>query len=172
MAKTTTYAVAAVIVIAIIGVVLYYESGMSTNPYSYTNPASTSSASTSSASTSSSSTTATYTAAISSSATLGKYLIDSNGMTLYYFKSDTVSTTSPVSACTSSTCKSTWPAFYASSITVPSGLISSDFTAFTRSDGSMQTAYKGMPLYHYSGDSKAGDTSGQGIGNLWYVVAP
>jgi predicted lipoprotein with Yx(FWY)xxD motif len=27
-----------------------------------------------------------------------------------------------------------------------------------------------MPLYGYAGDSKPGETNGQGLGGLWYVV--
>jgi D-xylose transport system substrate-binding protein len=29
-----------------------------------------------------------------------------------------------------------------------------------------------MPLYYYKNDAAAGDTKGQGVGNLWYVVSP
>jgi predicted lipoprotein with Yx(FWY)xxD motif len=32
--------------------------------------------------------------------------------------------------------------------------------------------YKGMPLYFFFKDANAGDTTGQGINNVWYVVAP
>jgi hypothetical protein len=35
--------------------------------------------------------------------------------------------------------------------------------------------YNGHPVYTFSGDSSAGDTSGQGInafGGVWYVVSP
>ena len=30
----------------------------------------------------------------------------------------------------------------------------------------------GWPLYFFSGDAAPGDTNGQGIGDVWYVVAP
>jgi predicted lipoprotein with Yx(FWY)xxD motif len=65
--------------------------------------------------------------------------------------------------------------FYASTITVPSDLNASDFSQFQRGDGSMQTAYRGEPLYYYAGDSKPGDTTGQGLfqfNGYWYVVPP
>ncbi len=91
-------------------------------------------------------------------------------MTLYNFTADS----RDKSSCTGG-CVNAWPVFYASSISVPSDLKASDFTSFTRSDGSKQTAYKGMPLYYYIGDSSAGQTTGQGLnqfGGLWYVVPP
>ena len=45
----------------------------------------------------------------------------------------------------------------------------------TRKDGSTQVTYNGHPLYNFSGDVKAGDTTGQGshaFGADWYVLAP
>lgn len=32
----------------------------------------------------------------------------------------------------------------------------------TRSDGSKQVSYNGLPVYYFAGDSEAGDTTGQG----------
>jgi predicted lipoprotein with Yx(FWY)xxD motif len=43
-----------------------------------------------------------------------------------------------------------------------------------RSDGQAQVTYNGHPLYTYQGDSKPGDTDGQGItgfGAPWYVLS-
>ena len=37
-------------------------------------------------------------------------------------------------------------------------------------DGSAQVTHNGWPLYHLSGDAAPGDTNGQGIGNVWFVV--
>ena len=42
------------------------------------------------------------------------------------------------------------------------GSRSSDLGIIMRSDGSHQVTYKGMPLYTYTGDTKAGDATGQG----------
>jgi predicted lipoprotein with Yx(FWY)xxD motif len=112
----------------------------------------------------------TYTVMTSSSGQLGTYLVDGNGVTLYNFTTDSKDTSSCSGACVN-----VWPVFYASSINVPSDLNASDFTSFTRSDGSMQTAYKGMPLYYYAADTSPGQATGQGLyqfGGYWYVVPP
>jgi predicted lipoprotein with Yx(FWY)xxD motif len=106
----------------------------------------------------------------SSSSQLGTFLVDSKGITLYNFTIDSYDK----SACTGG-CVGVWPIFYTSTVTVSSGLNASDFTSFTRSDGKMQTAYRGMPLYYYIGDTGPGSTTGQALnqfGGLWYVVPP
>jgi predicted lipoprotein with Yx(FWY)xxD motif len=111
-----------------------------------------------------------YTVMTGSTSQLGTFLVDGKGITLYNFTIDS----RDKSACTGG-CVGVWPLFYASSIKVPSGLNASDFSSFTRTDGKMQTAYKGMPLYYYIADSSPGQTTGQGLnqfGGLWYVVPP
>ena len=96
---------------------------------------------------------------------LGFYLTDTSGKTLYFFTKDTPG----ASTCTG-TCLSLWPAFNADPVTGPSVLNPSDFTSVTRFDGVKQTAYKGRPLYFYSGDAKPGDAKGHGFNNVWYVA--
>ena len=100
-------------------------------------------------------------------ADLGDYLVDGKGMTLYYFTKDTVgksNASAPVIA--------NWPIFYAAEVVVPSNLKASDFGAITGFNGQRQTTYKGWPLYYYIKDLKAGDTTGQGVGGVWYVINP
>ena len=46
------------------------------------------------------------------------------------------------------------------------------FSIAERSDGSFQLAAGGWPLYRFAGDVAAGDTTGQGSGGVWFVVAP
>src|SRR5262249_8059418 len=41
-----------------------------------------------------------------------------------------------------------------------------------RNDGNHQVTYDGKPLYHFAQDANPGDTKGQGIGNVWFVVNP
>lgn len=106
---------------------------------------------------------------VSTSATLGQYLADSGGMTLYYLAKDSPANGTRV--CTGA-CIATWPAFTTPAGAVGSSLSASDFSQVTRADGTMQTTYKGWPLYYYKGDSAAGDTNGQGINGVWFVVSP
>jgi len=42
----------------------------------------------------------------------------------------------------------------------------------TREDGAVQVTYGGWPLYFFAGDAAAGDVTGQGVNDVWFVVAP
>lgn len=102
---------------------------------------------------------------------LGKILVDSQGRTLYLFEQDT----GTKSTC-SGGCATAWPPLRASGkLTAGGGAKASLLGTTPRSDGKPQVTYNGHPLYGYQGDSKAGDTNGQGInafGALWYVLSP
>lgn len=103
---------------------------------------------------------------ISSNATLGKYLTDSEGKTLYFFSNDATG----ASVCTGG-CLAAWPVFYKANPTLgDSSLHAADFGVITRADGSKQTTYKGWPLYYYAPDAAAGDVKGEAVGNVWYVA--
>lgn len=93
---------------------------------------------------------------------LGNILTDTKGMTLYTFAKDKAG----VSNC-SGTCLQLWPPYNASSQT---GTEAANISVIKRSDGTFQYAWKGMPLYYYSKDVKAGDTLGNGFAGLWSVV--
>jgi len=108
-----------------------------------------------------------YTVMVGTSQQLGNYLTDANGMALYYFTKDSPNT----SACYNN-CARLWPIFYAPNIVVPSGLKASDFGSITRSDGTMQSTYKGYPLYYWVRDKKRGETTGQDVGKVWFVIDP
>jgi predicted lipoprotein with Yx(FWY)xxD motif len=98
---------------------------------------------------------------------IGSYLTDIKGMTLYYSKIDTAGK----SAC-EGPCVENWPLYYRETVASKDGLAASDFAAITRPDGKKQTTYKGMPLYYFAKDKKPGDTLGQGVKDVWYVVNP
>lgn len=105
---------------------------------------------------------------VSQNATLGNILVDGKGMTLYLWKNDTANT----STCAGK-CLTNWPPLLASgAVTAGTGLNASDFGTTATTDGRTMVTYKGAPLYYFIGDKAAGDTKGQGIGNVWYVVAP
>jgi len=97
----------------------------------------------------------------------GKTLVDSKGMTLYYFTNDIFG--SGKSSC-SGQCSLTWPVFSGDMVVVSPPLASSDFSSFTRTDGIKQATYKGRPLYFYNADTKPGDTKGQGVNNVWFIA--
>lgn len=98
---------------------------------------------------------------------VGTYLTDNNGMTLYYFKKDSAGK----SVC-EGPCVEKWPLYYQETVAAKDGLKAEDFGTITRADGKKQTTYKGMPLYYFFKDAKAGDTAGQGVNDVWYVVNP
>lgn len=93
----------------------------------------------------------------------GPVLTDSKGMTLYVFDRDS----GGKSACNGQ-CAANWPPLMAPAGAKPMG----DYTVITRDDGSMQWAYKGKPLYGWAKDGKPGDTTGDGVNNVWHVARP
>ena len=101
-----------------------------------------------------------YTVKLENSSTLGTYLANASGFTLYTYGSDTQN--SGISSCTG-TCAGIWPPFYTSSLVLPAGLSASSFATITRSDGSKQLTYNGYPLYLYSGDSQPGQANGNNV---------
>ena len=98
---------------------------------------------------------------------VGKFLTDGKNMTLYYLSKDEKN----ISNCTDG-CAVNWPPFYVDPSAVIEGCESSDFATITRTDGRQQTTYKGMPLYYFKNDKYPGDTFGQGIGDVWFLVIP
>jgi predicted lipoprotein with Yx(FWY)xxD motif len=92
----------------------------------------------------------------------------SSGFTVYTFDADTQPN---VSACaTISGCTGIWPP-----VPPPAGTLSSPWSSFTRSDGKMQLAYGGKPLYTYAGDSAPGQTNGDNLfqfGATWHIARP
>lgn len=127
---------------------------------------------TNTSSTSSASASQGYTAQIGDSATIGHYLENGTGFTLYMFATDTPG--NGTSTCTGS-CAAVWPPFYASSLNLPPGLSQSNFSTITRPDGTKQSAYNGWPLYYYVSDTSAGSMVGEGLnqfGGLWYAIPP
>ncbi|MDD1679941.1 MAG: hypothetical protein LUO93_12255 [Methanomicrobiales archaeon] len=107
---------------------------------------------------------------MTASSSKGTILIDSRGITLYYFGTDIPG--SGTSACTSSSCTALWPPFSPASVVVNAPLVASDFQTVTRSDGMKQTTYRGWPLYYYQSDHTAGDVNGDGVLGIWYVMSP
>ena len=80
--------------------------------------------------------------------------------------------TGDTSTCTGD-CAASWPALIAKGELKAGGDVDESLLGTSaRDDGTMQVTYNGHPLYHFSGDQAAGDTNGQGIGDIWFVVSP
>ncbi len=106
---------------------------------------------------------------VASDAKLGNYLVASNGMTLYEYTKDTPG----VSNC-SGTCAVNWPPYVVSTLEslVVAENASGTPATVARADGSAQLTYNGKPLYFWKNDIKPGDTTGQNVGGVWFVVKP
>jgi len=102
---------------------------------------------------------------------LGRILVDSRGRTLYVLSADPAGKSKCFGACATN-----WPPLRASrKPTVGTGLKASKVGTIRRRDGKPQVTYNRHPLYRFIGDTKPGQTNGQGIvafGGRWSVVSP
>jgi predicted lipoprotein with Yx(FWY)xxD motif len=99
-------------------------------------------------------------------------LVDSKGMTLYYFMPD--KGTGKVN-CTGA-CLQNWPPLLLPPGTSkPTGdkTVTGTLGTVANSEASgTQVTYNSWPLYYYVKDKDAEDTYGQNVGGKWYVVPP
>jgi predicted lipoprotein with Yx(FWY)xxD motif len=93
-------------------------------------------------------------------------LTNAQGMTLYYLKPDTATT----SACTGA-CASNWPplVFTSSGSPASANALPGTLSVVTVANG-QQVEYNGHLLYRYSGDTTPGQTNGEGIKGVWFVA--
>jgi predicted lipoprotein with Yx(FWY)xxD motif len=93
-------------------------------------------------------------------------LTNVQGMTLYYFKSDTPTKT----ACTG-TCAGIWPPLLFTGTGSPTSAttLPGTLTVFSDANG-QQVEYNGHQLYTYSGDTAPGQTNGEGFKGVWFVA--
>ncbi|MFP5333562.1 MAG: hypothetical protein ACLGHX_14520 [Acidimicrobiia bacterium] len=97
---------------------------------------------------------------------LGPTLVNAEGLTLYGFTQDTPTS----SACTGG-CADNWPPVPGDT-PLPPDIDPGLFSTITREDGSTQLVFGEWPLYLFVGDSAPGDVNGQGINDVWFVIAP
>src|SRR5206468_9452386 len=102
---------------------------------------------------------------------LGRILVDGRGRTLYLFEKDPRGKSSCYGACAAY-----WPPLIASGKPrAASGAKASLLGTTKRKDGRRQVTYKGHPLYRFAGDTKKGQTNGEGLndfGGGWDAVSP
>ncbi len=98
---------------------------------------------------------------------VGKYLTDTKGTALYWFKKD-----APGKSACAGQCIDKWPVYYRESVAPPQGLKAEEFGTITREDGKKQTTFRGYPLYYWVQDNKPGDTGGNKVNDVWFLVDP
>lgn len=106
---------------------------------------------------------------VAKDAKLGDHIVDGNGMTVYRFKPDTA--WPMVSKCEGA-CVAKWPVVPPVDQANAKGIIEKNYLVLDRPDGKKQQTVNCWPVYTFTGDKKAGDTNGQGVGGTWYAVAP
>jgi predicted lipoprotein with Yx(FWY)xxD motif len=98
---------------------------------------------------------------------LGLILASPHGLTVYYYSKDVKG--SGVSECTGS-CIEAWPPVIAP-VRLPAGYTLPGKIGFiVRPNGQHQVTVDGMPIYRYIGDKAPGQTNGQGVGGVWWVI--
>jgi predicted lipoprotein with Yx(FWY)xxD motif len=99
---------------------------------------------------------------------LGSILVDSKGMTLYLFTNDK----NGVTTC-SGNCLVNWPLLFTNGAPIAgAGVDGSKLGTKSLPDGTTYVTYNNQPLYYFIKDTTPGDTLGQGVGSVWFVVAP
>ncbi len=101
---------------------------------------------------------------------LGQTIMSAGGRTLYHASSEKRGTVS----CTG-TCTSKWRPLLISALSKPragSGVSASMLGTIKRPDGRLQVTYHGLALYLFSGDTRAGEVNGEGVGGIWHALAP
>lgn len=100
---------------------------------------------------------------------LGRIVVDGQGMTAYYFTKDKAN--SGTSTCVGP-CLHAWPPITATSATPQATGVTGKLGTITLPDGSKQVTVNGRPVYLFAKDTKPGDVQGQGVGSVWYVLRP
>ena len=143
------------------------SSSTSSTTTSETNTSTTSSEKNSSTTTTTTNGSSNATVSVSNHDEYGKLLVGPDKMTLYLFTNDKKS----MSTCYDS-CAQTWPPLTVKGKPSAGDSVTASLGTTKRKDGSMQVTAAGQPLYYYAPDEKPGDTKGQEVGDVWYVVGP
>ena len=108
---------------------------------------------------------------VGSASGVGKILVDSEGMTLYYFEKDKQGGSK--SACYGP-CEAGWPPVTSEGKPqAGEGAQASKLGTIERKDGTTQVTYAGWPLYTFVEDKKPGEDNGtdsKAFGASWYPL--
>ncbi len=94
----------------------------------------------------------------------GEILTDADGMTIYFFANDTEGTSNCEGECLVN-----WPPVTVDGEPAAGEGVTAELGTTTGTDGSTQLTVNGFPAYYFIGDEAAGDTNGQGVGDVWWV---
>ncbi|WP_227377383.1 COG4315 family predicted lipoprotein [Haladaptatus halobius] len=106
---------------------------------------------------------------VSSHPELDDILVGPNEMTLYMFDSDTKGKME--STCYDS-CVDAWPPLTVKESPTKGDGVTAMIETFERKSGEKQVTANGWPLYYFSSDANPGDANGQGVSDVWWVLAP
>ena len=92
---------------------------------------------------------------------IGTVMSTLDGMTLYTYDKDARGQSNCYGKCAEY-----WPPFLDNTASRPAG----ELGLITRSDGKMQWANNGKPLYTFAKDKSPGEVNGDNYHNIWHVV--
>lgn len=105
---------------------------------------------------------------VGGNADLGPFLVDGRGFTLYLFTNDAENVTNCYDNCATA-----WPPLIVAWGEPTAGPgAGGRLGLIERRDGAKQVTYNGIPLYYWLGDREPGQTNGQNVGGVWFVVEP
>jgi predicted lipoprotein with Yx(FWY)xxD motif len=107
---------------------------------------------------------------VSQNKTWGPTLTLKDGATIYRLTKDSKN----MSVCTGK-CATIWtPVLLATGQSTPTGVGVSHLGSFTRSNGTKQVTYEGIPLYLFTGDKKIGEVTGnvKDTWGQWWSINP
>jgi len=105
---------------------------------------------------------------VGKNAQFSSFLVDDKGMALYLYTKDSPGTTVCYDKCATA-----WPPLLSTGNAVAGGGVDASKLGTTaRKDGTTQVTYNGWPLYYFAKDKQAGDTTGQNVGTVWFLISP
>ena len=111
-----------------------------------------------------------YSVGIAYKTSVGLYLTNSTGFTLYFRSTDTPN--SGTTTCDVPLCEANWPVFYTPSLSLPPGLSASSFGTITPYNSTKIVTFGGYALFTWAHDKAPGDTTGEGIGGFYVATVP